>query len=80
MPEESYSRRPYERPYGMSAEPAERRTLDPQTALDRLLRRWALVAVGWLAVATIVGLQGASLGAGLLFCLVGFIVTALRHY
>ena len=80
MPEERYSRRPYERPYGTPGEPAERRTLDPQTPLDRLLRRWALVAVGWLAVATIVGLHGAALGAGLFVCLIGFLVTALRHY
>jgi len=80
VPEERYSRRPYERPYGMADEPAERRTLDPQTALDRLVRAWALVAVVWIAVATIVGLHGAALGAGLLFCLIGFIVTALRHY
>ena len=80
MPEERYSRRPYERPYSMAGEPAERRTLDPQTPLDRLLRRWALVAVGWLAVATIVGLHGAALGAGLFVCLIGFLVTALRHY
>ena len=79
MPEERYSRRPTNAPTAWRANPLNGAP-DPQTPLDRLLRRWALVAVGWLAVATIVGLHGAALGAGLLVCLIGFLVTALRHY
>jgi hypothetical protein len=49
--DERYSRRSYESPFGLADEPDERRTLDPQTPLDRLLRKWALVAVVWLVIA-----------------------------
>jgi hypothetical protein len=56
----------------------EPRTLDPLTPLDRLIRKWALVAVVWLAVAAIAGLRGAHLSAGLIACLVFFVLGAAR--
>lgn len=56
----------------------EPRTLDPLTPLDRLVRKWALVAVVWLAVAAIAGLRGAHLTAGLIACLVFFVLGAAR--
>lgn len=79
-PERFYPHRPYERPYGMAGETDERArcNLDPQTPLDRLVRKWALVGTAWLIVATIAGLRGADLSAGLIVVLVFFLVGAAR--
>jgi hypothetical protein len=54
-------------------------SLDPQTPLDRLVRRWALVAVAWLIVGTIAGLRGGDLSAGLVAVLVFFVIGAARQ-
>ena len=53
-------------------------SLDPQTPLDRMVHKWALVAVVWLIVGTIAGLRGGDLSAGLIVCLVFFVIGAAR--
>ena len=72
--------RPYERPYGMADETDQKlpQSLDPQTPLDRLVRKWALVAVVWLIVGTIARLKGDDLSVGLIVCLVFFVIGAAR--
>ena len=78
-PERPFPHRPHEAPFGMAAEePDQPQSLDPQTPLDRMVRKWALVAVVWLIVGTIAGLRGGDLSAGLIVCLVFFVIGAAR--
>ena len=79
-PKHPFSHRSRESPYGMAGETDQRfpQSLDPQTPLDRLVRRWALVAVAWLIVGTIAGLRGGNLTAGLIVCLVFVVIGAAR--
>jgi hypothetical protein len=79
-PEEPrYPHRPVEPPYGRTGETQPvHRTLDPQTDLDRLVRRWSLIATCWLAIAAVAGLRGVDLTSGLIVCLVWFLLQASR--
>jgi hypothetical protein len=84
LEEPRYPHRPVEPTDGRAGEPEHhvrsvRRTLDPQTDLDRLVRRWVLIATGWLAVAAIAGLQGVDLTAGVIVCLILFVVDVIRR-
>ena len=79
--ERPFPHRPHEPPFGMAGEEPEQKlpqSPDPQTSLDRLVRKWALVAVAWLIVATIAGLRGGDLSTGLIVCLVFFGIGASR--